>query len=318
MAAAAGAAPVIPYLGSTISLISKAEIRYEGTLYTIDTKESNIALQNVRSFGTEGRKKTGAQIPATQDVYEYIIFRGADIKDLCVKESAEPAAAPPADPAIVNQPAPASAAPPAPLGCGPYPLQPPPPPPLLSGALDRLARFWVMRAAAVRHSPTASAIRSRTKPRACPMVAVSTSTLTPQLVRSPIGGARPSDWGGCGCACAWPQWSIRTAAALQRRWRLLAFAVGRTPRARPRCALGAGGRRPRRPSAARHAQPVHDAAGRRRVHGGSPAAARGDHPHGATAGPTGQAQGCTGAGETEDSPRPSPSAYATYRPPRCE
>ena len=35
-----------PYLGSAISLISKSEIRYEGTLYSIDTKDSNIALQN--------------------------------------------------------------------------------------------------------------------------------------------------------------------------------------------------------------------------------------------------------------------------------
>ena len=34
----------IPYLGSKIVLYTKSAIRYEGTLYLIDTKESTVAL----------------------------------------------------------------------------------------------------------------------------------------------------------------------------------------------------------------------------------------------------------------------------------
>ena len=38
-------------IGSKISLISNSNIRYEGILYSINTQESEIALQSVQSFG---------------------------------------------------------------------------------------------------------------------------------------------------------------------------------------------------------------------------------------------------------------------------
>ena len=41
----------IPYIGAKISLISRGDIRYEGTLYTIDMNESTIALQNGAGTG---------------------------------------------------------------------------------------------------------------------------------------------------------------------------------------------------------------------------------------------------------------------------
>lgn len=53
----------------------------------------------VQSFGTENRP-VEKQVPARPDVYEYIVFRGKDIKDLTVKK--EPPKVQVQDPAIVK------------------------------------------------------------------------------------------------------------------------------------------------------------------------------------------------------------------------
>lgn len=80
---------------------------YVGTLHEINSDESTVSLENVKSFGTEGRKgKAEEEVGPSDQLYEYIVFRSTDVKDLrieetpSVKENKPPPV--PVDPAIVG------------------------------------------------------------------------------------------------------------------------------------------------------------------------------------------------------------------------
>ena len=90
--------------GTRLSLISNSGMRYEGILGSIDPHQSTLTVKNVQIFGTEGRAANSAmEVPAFDQIYEYIIFRSQDIKDLTVLEAVAPAT-PFIDPAIVSMP----------------------------------------------------------------------------------------------------------------------------------------------------------------------------------------------------------------------
>lgn len=81
---------------------------YVGTLHEINPEASTIALENVVSYGTEGRRGNPAEeIAPSASVYEYIVFRGSDVKDISVAEEKKENTQPeppqvPNDPAILG------------------------------------------------------------------------------------------------------------------------------------------------------------------------------------------------------------------------
>lgn len=92
---ACGAGPVLECLRAPAE-------RMEGTPLAEDEKLTPLSLDSeVRSFGTEDRP-TDRPAPPREEIYEYIIFRGSDIKDITVCEPPKAQHTLPQDPAIVQ------------------------------------------------------------------------------------------------------------------------------------------------------------------------------------------------------------------------
>lgn len=80
------------------------QVSYVGTLHEISSENSTVALEQVVSFGTEDRNANpGDFVPASDNVYEYIVFRGSDVKDLRIEK--EPEKKPIEQPQVPDDPA---------------------------------------------------------------------------------------------------------------------------------------------------------------------------------------------------------------------
>ncbi|KAH9577922.1 hypothetical protein MS3_00008219 [Schistosoma haematobium] len=76
-------------IGCRVIIISKAKIRYEGNLHSIDFDTPNepvITLSKVWSFGTEDRPCERPVAPRNEE-YNQVVFRGRDLDDVRVVQS---------------------------------------------------------------------------------------------------------------------------------------------------------------------------------------------------------------------------------------
>ena len=74
------------FIGKTITLNSNSENRYVGILHEINAQDSTVSLRHVRSYGSEGRRNGINEFPPSDRVFEYIVFRGSDVKDLKISD----------------------------------------------------------------------------------------------------------------------------------------------------------------------------------------------------------------------------------------
>lgn len=58
-----------------MELITKAQVRYEGTVVKLDKVERAMHLSQVKSFGTEGRKGGQGEIAPRDDIIDMVVFK---------------------------------------------------------------------------------------------------------------------------------------------------------------------------------------------------------------------------------------------------
>mmetsp|Transcript_25560 Transcript_25560/g.42846 ORF Transcript_25560/g.42846 Transcript_25560/m.42846 type:complete len:234 (-) Transcript_25560:397-1098(-) len=81
-------------IDSKISLISQEDIKFDGTLFSINAEESSMVLKDVQCLGTEDRVTDPAKmVPANASIIPFVTFPGGEIKDLIVHDPT-PAPAP--------------------------------------------------------------------------------------------------------------------------------------------------------------------------------------------------------------------------------
>lgn len=76
-------------IGSYISLITKAESRYEGILTEVDKVKKTMSLKNVKGYGTEGRRNGENEIPPNDAVLGTVKFRVDLVKTFEIIEKPE-------------------------------------------------------------------------------------------------------------------------------------------------------------------------------------------------------------------------------------
>lgn len=89
-----------------MSLITKADSRYEGTLVEVDKKKKTMSLKNVKNMGTEGRRNGVNELPPGDSILGTVKFRVDLVKTFeIIDKPEEEKEEPPeevVDPAIVS------------------------------------------------------------------------------------------------------------------------------------------------------------------------------------------------------------------------